>query len=447
MVFDNGRGGKTSVFLSKSRSVLSAQDRSGHEVTHTFMDGGRVSLSAGDVGGFHQALAADLAAGTVPCLTERRSPLHFPMYADLDLKVPVPVLTDETAVKLAAVVNRQMQRFFDESAPLTLVVCTKNNVAPKADEEGLYKHGVHFHWPNVIVDAERALRMRAAMIVALEREEWQEDLGARPVDWVETVDESVYASGLRLLGAPKAKMCHQCRGKSGVHCTVCANMRYLYDPAVYGLRTVLVGEAVDPDQTRSLGANAVRLLRATTVRAPEGTALTEGYRVFVGCPPAETGRKRKGCACVPAGVEARYKRKPPITDPAVLAVLRKLLVQHSEHYAHSRMTVLGDGTSYRVALSGEGGNFCLNKGTDHGSQHVYMIVERAKSKSYAAYMKCFSRKPTCDRVTGQPCKDFKSNAVYLDADQVACLFRAAPRGAEAAWKAQAAKCARLAAEA
>ena len=92
----------------------------------------------------------------------------------------------------------------------------------------------------------------------------------------------------------------------------CSNMRYLYDAAVWRLRTVLVGEAVDPDLTHHLGARATFLLKKTTVRAPEGTPLTEGYRVFDGCPPVKTKRKRGGGGCACCCAAARGARsKPP----------------------------------------------------------------------------------------------------------------------------------------
>ena len=174
---------------------------------------------------------------------------------------------------------------------------------------------MHYHWPDVIVDAERALQMRAAMVAALKHAEWTEDeLGARPVDWCATVDASVYASGLRLPGAPKATVCHHCGGKNSTHwnCMTCSNMRYLYDAAVWRLRTVLVGEAVDPDLTHHLGARATFLLKKTTVRAPEGTPLTEGYRVFDGCPPVKTKRKRGGggCACCCAAARGARSKAP-----------------------------------------------------------------------------------------------------------------------------------------
>lgn len=424
----NNHHGRVIAFLKTCRVPKGDVSR---EITHTLIDGGSFCVPASKVDDFHEILANDIRDGTVPALSERRSPLCFPMFADLDLRVRAPVLSDDAVVRIAAIINHQMHRFYEDAPDLKLVVCTKDSADPVAcDAAGLHKHGVHLHWPRLLVDVERALRMRTAAVVALEREDWTDALGDASVDWEETVDASVYSGGLRPVGAIKAKKCTTCRSKADDElCEVCGKLRYVYDRTSYGLRTVLVGGEVDAEATRSLRANAVRLVKNTTVRAPEGTALTEGFRVFVGCPALPAAKKRKGQqgGGLPAGVESRYKKRPPVTDSAILDVMRRQLVKHSPHYEKSRMTVLADNsanpTSYRVALTGEGGNFCLNKGGDHSNQHVYMVVER-KDNDFVSRMRCFSRKPVPQPLSRTMCKDFCSYHRNLSAaDANTCHLR------------------------
>ena len=104
-------------------------------------------------------------------------------------------------------------------------------------------------------------------------------------------------------------------------------------------------------------------------------------------------------------------------------MLRELLMRHSANYEFSTMRVRCDGKLFKVALSGDGSTFCLNKQEEHNSQHVYMEVRPGRiSTTYESVMKCW-----CGCAVVRPggkvhCKNFVSKGIPLSADQASTLF-------------------------
>lgn len=400
------------------RCWVPPNDKSGCVLTHLLLDNGRYHVEEGKMDRFQNLLAQAIRDDNVLCITENHTTV-FPMYVDVDLKVPAPALDDDAVARMARVMNAQVQRFFeDRHEPFKCVVCTKKEgVAATATEDGRFKHGVHLHWPDLLVTIDRALELRASMVAGLEREDWSVDLCTSEVAWDEVVDEGVYSGGLRMVGAPKARKCPKCKAVRNTPCDVCCgnNNGHVIDAqSKYGLRMVLLGGVVDADARASLAANLVRLVKATSVRAPKTAEETPGYQRYVGAPVVS--RKRKAAA-----VEAKYRRRPEVTDPAVMRILQKQVARHSPLYANARLRVFTDGVTYKVSLSGEGGTYCLNKEGDHTSQNVWMEVCKHRGE-HASRMRCYCRCPV-QRVSGLACKDFASRPKLLDLNDAARLFR------------------------
>ena len=424
----NGRQGSATLkFLKDNGHVV---PRSTNHLTHLLIDGGCVKVPEASMASFRQHMTTDVRADNVLCISENRTAV-FPMYVDMDLKVPCASMADEVVAQIARVLNAQVQRFFeDRHAPFECIVCTKN-VSPKVDDQGKYKHGMHVHWPDLRVIVDKAYEIRESMIAGLARGEWQASLGTSDVPWEEAVDAQVYSGGLRMVGAPKATKCPECKGARGNPCAICGSEGHIYDKAGYALRMVLRGADVDEERKRFIDANPARLLMATTVRCDEGKAETEGYRRYTGCPvvPKGTGSRKRAASSSDLSlrsVEPRFRRQPEVTDPVVVRVVRRHLERHSPHYANSRISIRFDGTAYRVLLTGEGANWCGNKNADHERQHVYMEIVKGKSNTHISRMRCWCKCPTTERrVTGMPCKEYRSPHVTLTGEENGQLFKQA----------------------
>ena len=420
--------------------------------THRLLTGGCLAVPDQMAAVFRAKLAEDMRLGTMPCLMEVHS-MVFPMFVDLDLKLPVETLDDVALELLAATMNRQLSRFYAGRAePFRVLVCTKSSptaaAAPAAAASAtttgaarpLHKHGVHLHWPEVRVNYERAIEIRLSMVEGLHRvfapcAEVEADgvasagpspaalLGDVVVDWDDAVDASVYKGGLRLLGAPKASDCPECKGRTGKFgCATCgaANNGKVIDPAHYRVHAVLLDNRFDPRGPEGTVKNQVDALRHTSVRCDEAAVPTEGYARYPGCPIVPPGGgKRKA----DAGLETRFRRHPKVTDPRILHIVRHYLVKFSPHYRDSRLDVFFDGQAYRVKLHGDGSSFCLNKNGTHGSSTVYMDLQRNKFGTFAPTMRCYCRKPEV-RGGGKSCKDFFFTRGTIEQEHVNRLFPA-----------------------
>jgi len=100
--------------------------------------------------------------------------------------------------------------------------------------------------------------------------------------------------------------------------------------------------------------------------------------------------------------------------------VQSLLARHSTYYERARPSVRFDGTVYRVVLSGDGATFCLNKGTTHNSQRVYMEIVSVNG-AYVSRMRCWC-KCVAVRFGGQPCSKFKSAPIDLSDAERSRLF-------------------------
>lgn len=405
------------------------------ETTHLLLDKGKYFVPEAMMDGFREHMARDVTASNVLSISENHT-MVFPMYVDADIEgIPFPALDGEALLEIARILNTQVQRFFeDRHEPFDCLVCNKGDTLGSALADGGFKHGVHFHWPHLMVNIDMAYQLRASMIAGLDRfDGWEALLGKERIPWESCIDGSVYSGGLRMVGAPKSVKCSACHGTCSEKkpCGTCgnANNGHIHAPGAYRLCMVVTGREVNAAKKAHIDANSVRLLKETTVRAKEGTVVTPGYRVYTGCPHVDAkmnGRKRSAGAANLAekSVEPRFRRQPDITDPNIHRIAREHLVKHSPNYANARMIIRTDGKIYKVLLTGEGSNWCGNKNADHNRQHVYMEIVGGKSNGYVSQMRCWCKCPTTEkRVGGRPCKDYVSPKRDLTKDEASHFFK------------------------
>lgn len=465
--FSDGSEGLTKHFLHGKFSI---KKESGMTATHLLLSNGSFHVPFDMNNYLFDKLTHDYSCQTMPPIVSVRT-IVFNMYADFDLKIPLQELPHDSIRKMAFVINAQAQRFFpDDHPPLTLVVCVKSEPPKKPVETVasssiaaaigvptvLYKHGIHFHWPDVQVKFENALHMRMSMMAALERMDWTSYLGVSTLDWNSVFDDSVYGtcdnsiSSLRMVGAPKASKCSVCKGDAAKKssCSPCNFRGHEIDPVHYKMFELYEGDVLNEDETRRLRNNFAALLRKTDIRCDEKVEVSKNWKLYPGCPPLikKDGRKRK---CNPdlQGVEKKFTKNPEIKDPEKEAILRKYLIKLSPHYANASMRILyeehksaskskvqtwlsttSNVASYKCPLRGDGANFCLNlkkNGGFHNSQNVYMkVIPKDVSKNeYEARMKCFCKCETIEGRYGHPCHMFESKGVLLDGDDANVLFR------------------------
>ena len=400
-----------------------------HSVTHQLLDGGNLHVSPMDMDAFRACIAKDMRQDAVPPITENHT-LVFPMYVDLDLEAKVPTLSSDAVERIAGVMNSQVQRFFEDRHPLfECIVCTKTGGAKPLDG-GMYKHGVHLHWPDLRVTVDEAYEIRLSIVAGLDVEDWTDALQEARVDWDKAVDKAVYSKGLRIVGAPKASKCKACGNgvQLRAQCKDCRRKGHVYDPSNYRLDRVLVGTERSDERTAHYAHNVVRLLKATSVRCDDDSAVvTPGYARYVGCPVVPmSGSKR---AIDAPRVGGKLKAEPEVTDPNVLRILRTHLVAHSPLYERSRLNVKFDGNKYMVLMTGEGSHYCLNVDRDHHN-HVYMVVRKFKGDKHVSHMKCWCSKPD-KGLSGQPCPKYESSVKYLTQDEVDQLFKHLAKGKRA----------------
>lgn len=388
--------------------------------THCVLTGGKTyQIYAEKLDELYATLGVYFSNGGVemPSVSECHTVI-FPMYYDLDMKLPIDTLGKDAIRSITRVVLMQTLRFYPEGMHEHLgrcIVTDKTGRAEMNEETGLYKHGVHVHFPYIMVDVDRARQIRMGVLNGLISYlgSWEELLGIDPGDkWDDFVDDAVYNTGLRMIGSPKATKCKLCI-PSGSCKDGCRgqNKRFIIDTRVYGLCMALGADGErDTDYENSL-KNMCNLLTKCSVRAPPGTTPTEGYAIYPGCPQlssahltaASTGKKRKvsistlnGSAKRP--MDRRYKDE--ITDAKARDVARKYLLLYSPKYATCTFKLSRCGNSIRVNLYGDDAKYCINKVGYHHSNNVFMDITR-KGLDADVCMKCYC-----------PCKTTEGRSGY-----------------------------------
>lgn len=422
------------------RFLFSHRTSKAAEATHACMEGGKFDLS-GDatLEEFRDWVARALTHGHVlPPISEIHT-TRFPLFVDVDLVTRFPTLPRAHAVELATVLVRRVALFYDSLCgeceddgggagavardPLTAVVLARNGEARNdKDSADRFKHGLHVHWPHLVVDVASARDIRHGMLAGLMAHDWARTLDVLPAEWPQAIDEAPYGErgGLRVIGCSK-KGCEHCYARNAVACTRCLSE---VDMRCYALLACVDAHGEREDLARRLGANASLLVRYTSVRST-ARSVTPGFAPYAGFTAnvAAAGKgKRKQPSCDRAPAAPRTS-SVQVVNRAFLAVARRHVVAHAEQYAQAVLQMVASGKKrYRVDLLYDGARYCVNKGAEHKSNRAYMVIEKRTNGRAVSYMRCYCKCAVVREGGGVPCPMYVSKVKTLNSEDDGTLF-------------------------
>ena len=322
-----------------------------------------------------------------------------------------------------------------------------------------WKHGIHIHLPDVIIDVNKAGVIREAVICELSRERYFADELKTVPNWKDIVDEKVYngssrAGGLRMIGAPKTVRCRIKHASDDV-CICNRHKGYIVDESIYWPTKMFLGtkasELFDVPLEVNLPSDLRTLLKITRVASKQNVPLTEGFdlETFQNVPRFEDGSgfkeghrtKRKSREVEPTRDERALTRNKDlkigpsknflddgavIKDERLLDILETQLYTHSKQYQFAKIRARYAGNKIFVTLSGEGSGFCLNLNGVHKSENVYMVVRMKSNRGdMESVMKCFCKCQILRRDNGgrnQYCSTFEDTKELARAGWARELF-------------------------
>ena len=411
--------------------------RESDRATHVALDGGMWQVQ--DWNSFWEACSQDIFEGKLFPICEMRSD-EFPMFFDFDAKVPNTVQKpDDFILTLVRTINKQIPKFFkDEIDPKILetyiLTCER-----KLDNENKMKYGFHIHWPNLIVNQYNAFLIRMSAIAGC-RTLVKAGNFYSYIDMEEAFDVAPFKNSrgsLRLLGAPKPKLCTECNNvtKNKKNCNMCIRSGYLTpDPYTYKLDMILQDQERAPELESQM-KNISRLLKVLCIHT-SGRQLTEGFEKYMECPepdifihnpkkePTLLNVAKNEEKLLPKGVKNEV-----VTDSYKIEALQNILPKFGQSMVPNpyesttiRRTVYGPMYSkdpkdkgkmqYTVNLQDEGSNFCPFKRTNHRGNHIFMRVCEGYSGNGFAQLKCYDEK----------CQGLTFGMKHLSPEQMKILF-------------------------
>jgi hypothetical protein len=417
--------------------------------THLLMSGGKYCIPQDFEETFLQEYAKEWSAGRHNYFIECRTNV-FRMLADIDADDDHE-WTEEDVLSMVKPWQEIMSQLFPDMSPEQLRVTTATT-KHKLDKDGAIKNGVHLVWPELWVDTQRALVI--AQVVLQHFERTQKRAQGRK-SWHEVIDACVYdGNGLRMIGAYKHAPCKTCKkqgqipvetmdgNKVKVKCPRCRGNRCLEErDRVYLVQYILDGRGQRmPEEEKLFLDDAQYMISQTsirdTTRARESVKLSNMPQWFSSLEltkQTKVPQLRKAFKDVPELQKHVLHEKGSIPsgskDSHVIDIgsstfsIIDRLITSLPNYRDARITRVSsfktrDGTPMFVALTNS--NFCLNKGSNHESEHIYFWIFADGIKQ-----RCFCRCPT-ERKHGL-CSKFTSAAFPIsDAVRVALFPNSVP---------------------
>ena len=211
--------------------------------THYSMEGFKINLSD-DYDTFQELYAKNIKSKN--CLVEKKTDF-FRFFVDFDV-LSESIVDEEPYLKC---IQDVIYNIYNIKNLKCISTIPDKNVEIVRENKTFIKQGFHFHWPELIVDVETAIKIRSNILVNIKTifgkvEHFDND-------WEKIIDKCVYKkNGLRLIGSDK--------------CTIADNTR-VYEDRVYILKNVYIDNNYNKELVDYYTNNTLALVKDTSIRS------------------------------------------------------------------------------------------------------------------------------------------------------------------------------------
>lgn len=396
--------------------------KDGTKMSHLLLNGGKLFIPQEQHKQFLKLYSKDIILGNNQYISEVRTDI-FKYYVDIDF-YDYHELSIEQIRELTRDIQNAIKPFIEEQLDTykrRVLVCVCNESSKKEENGKVYiKTGLHLHWPDIYLNSQQAMIFRSAILQYLENKN-----GPREDNpWEEIIDESVYkGSGLRMKGSRKAKPCKACKGKRGKkeECLQCLATGKVDEGRVYSLKFILDGfNNEEMKLYKELKNNFYNIVKETSIKTFEDKPNIElkNYPEWFDMSKFKSKKSKKKKTknnYIKSPVERfeehsefGFRKKLSQDDKRYIELLTFLNIWLPKEYngplEQVELYYCGDKKPFYVMNTRN--HYCMNKGDEHGSNHIYFYINQEE-----ILQKCFSDKLGENNET--KCCDFSYKIVKL----------------------------------
>ena len=354
--------------------------------THYSMEGFKLNLSD-DYDTFQELYAKNIKFKN--CLVEKKTDF-FRFFVDFDV-LSESIVDEEPYLKC---IQDVIYNIYNIKNLKCISTVPDKNIEIAKENKTFIKQGFHFHWPELIVDVETAIKIRSNILVSIKTifgkvEHFDND-------WEKIIDKCVYKkNGLRLIGSDK--------------CTIADNAR-VYEDRVYILKNVYNDKNPDKEMIDYYTNNILALVKDTSIRSEE-TEITKYINLN------------------------EYEEEERQVSNSELVSISKKSLEYSEiekffknHATGYNVEDLGNISKVRgkdMYLIYTKSKYCQNKQGFHKNNHIYF-----KLTPNGLCQKCLSQNTGLHGC----CRDYQSSYVQLSTGIITALNWKKPKSKEVSFQ-------------
>lgn len=354
------------------------------DATHVLMNKGEVHIPPEIEPTFTKWYANQINQGHSLFFVERLTDV-FRFFVDMDFE-SYEGYTPLELEAISKVAYITVASFFPSITHNSLMAASTDYKTKVTDGIKTVKTGLHLIWKHIFVTKQQALDIRESVKCALETK-FGERIAPQN-SWDQVVDDSVYASGLRMMYSKKTDDCQECKkNKKRVRdeedvskCTGCGgNGKYFnkldagrpYSP----LCVLTTGGKRDKDAEEHYRQFLIDVLEDSKLRY-HGEC-TPDYTIPAGAPLyVSTSKRKKGGGAAPEKklVFGTSFGNGSIEREAIEEFIRTSGNHYKDIIVKNVRTQTGTRKYYEVYVSGYNSRYCQNIGREHKSNRIYFFI-------------------------------------------------------------------------
>ena len=341
--------------------------------THYSMEGFKLNLLE-DYNTFQELYAKHIKCKN--CLVEKKTEF-FKFFIDFDVLSEI-IIDEEPYLKC---IQDVIFNIYNIKNLKCISTVPNKNIKIVKEDKTFIKQGFHFHWPDLIVNVETAIKIRSNILVNIKTLFGKVDHFDN--DWEKIIDKCVYKkNGLRLIGSDK--------------CTIADNTR-VYEDRVYVLRNVYIDKNTDKEMFNHYTDNIIELVRDTSIRSNK-TEITK----YINLTEYEEEEN----------LISNSDISPISKNSQVFLEIQKFFKNHATGYNVEDLGNISKVKGKDIYLIYTRSKYCQNKQGFHKNNHIFF-----KLTPSGLCQKCLSQN------TGHYgcCRDYQSSYVPLSNGVISAL--------------------------